>query len=61
MDKIEEIIFERMRKSYAEKMRELPPPPPGYWYRPECTDARKEGDNYVVDMTLTLEPIVKED
>lgn len=60
MDKIEEIIFESMLKSYREKLRELPPPLPGYWYKPEVVACHVEGGKYVMDMTITMEPIMEE-
>ena len=59
MDKVEELIYQQMSKSYEEKMKELPPPPAGYWYKPTLKDARLEGENYIVDMELHLAPIIQ--
>ena len=57
---IEEILFDQMLASYREEVAKLPPPPPGYYYVARIGDIRQEGDRFVCDAVLTLEPIVKE-
>lgn len=55
---IENIIFEEMQKSYAEKLKELPPPPPGYYYAPGVYEIRQDGEKYVIDVELTLRQVI---
>lgn len=59
MDTLEEKVYNSLRKSYEEKLRTLPPPPPGWYYKPEIDNIRREGDRFVVDVALTLDRIVK--
>ena len=53
-------IFENALASYREKLAELPPPPPGYYYAPKIGDIRHEGDQFICDGYISLEPIIKE-
>ena len=59
MDKISEQIYQMMRESYEAKIRELPPPPPGFFYGISDYSIRKDGGNYIIDAELTLQPIIK--
>lgn len=58
---IENMIFENALASYREKLAELPPPPPGYYYAPKMGEIRHEGDQYICEGYISLEPIIKED
>lgn len=55
---IENLIFEAMQKSYSEKLKALPPPPPGYYYAPGVYEIRQDGENYVIDVEMTLKPVI---
>lgn len=55
------MIFENALASYREKLAELPPPPPGYYYAPKMGEIRHEGDQYICEGYISLEPIIKED
>ncbi len=57
----ENVIFEKALASYQEKLKELPPPPPGYYYAPKMGEIRHEGDQYICEGYISLEPIIKED
>ena len=57
---LENEIFENALASYREKLKELPPPPPGYYYAPKMGDIRHEGDQYICEGYISLEPIIKE-
>lgn len=52
-------IFENALASYREKLKELPPPPPGYYYAPKMGDIHREGDRFICEGTISLEPIMK--
>ena len=52
-------IFENALASYREKWKELPPPPPGYYYAPKMGDIHREGDRFICEGTISLEPIIK--
>ena len=56
---MENMIFEDALASYREKLAELPPPPPGYYYAPKMGEIRIEGDKFICDGYITLEPIIK--
>ena len=56
---MENMIFENALASYREKLAELPPPPPGYYYAPKMGEIRIEGDKFICDGYITLEPIIK--
>ena len=58
MDMMEETIFRQMRESYEAKLRELPPPPPGYFYGITDYAIRQEEDKYIIDAEITLQPII---
>ena len=55
-----EELFDQMLESYRKEVAKLPPPPPGYYYIARIEDIRQEGDRFLFDAVLTLEPIVKE-
>ena len=55
----ENMIFENALASYREKLAELPPPPPGYYYAPKMGEIRHEGDQYICEGYISLEPIIK--
>jgi len=55
----ENAIFENALASYREKLKELPPPPPGYYYAPNIVEIRQEGDKYICEGFISLEPIIK--
>lgn len=55
---IENWIFEAMQKSYSEKLKALPPPPPDHYYAPGVYEIRQDGENYVIDVELTLKPVI---
>ena len=59
METLEETVYNSLRKSYEEKLRTLPPPPPGWYYKPEIDNIRREDDRFVVDVALTHARIVK--
>lgn len=56
---IDEFIFEAMQMAYSEKLKELPPPPPGHYYAPAVYEIRREGENYVIDVEMTLKPVIE--
>ena len=57
----ENMIFEKALASYREKLQELPPPPPGYYYAPKIGEIRHEGDEFICEGFISLEPIIKEE
>ena len=57
---MENMIFEKALASFREKLAELPPPPPGYYYAPKIGEIRHEGDQFICDGYISLEPIIKE-
>lgn len=62
IDPIEKVIFDSLFKSFAEKLRELPEPPSGYFYAPgDIVDMKREGDQVFVDVKVELWPIMNED
>lgn len=56
---LENMIFKNALASYQEKLAELPPPPPGYYYAPKMGEIRHEGDQYICEGYISLEPIIK--
>lgn len=58
MDYFESEIFNRMVKSYQEKLAELPAPPPGFYYSPEIKDIRREGKDFIIESEFVLKPII---
>lgn len=55
---IEDLILEALETSYSEKLRALPPPPPNHYYAPSVREVRQDGENYVIDVELTLTPVI---
>ncbi len=53
-------IFEKALASYQEKLKELPSPPPGYYYAPKMGEIRYKDGQYICEGTISLEPIIKE-
>ena len=51
---LEQTIYQSLSESFREKLRELPPPPAGYYYRPDspAAHAKSEGDNRGSDHAL---------
>ena len=56
---LDDMVFEKALESYREKLQELPPPPPGYYYAPNIGEIRYEGGRFYIDVSLSLEPIIK--
>lgn len=56
---LEKTLFEKALAAYHEKLKELPPPPSGYYYAPKMGKIRQEGDQYICDGYISLEPIIK--
>lgn len=54
---IENLIIEEMQRAYAEKLKELPPPPPDHYYALGEYEIRQDGENCSIDMELTLKPV----
>ena len=57
---LENTVFQKALASYQEKLQELPPPPPGYYYAPKMGEIRHEGDQYICEGYISLEPIIKD-
>ena len=55
MSEVEKTIYAELTNAYEAKMRELPPPPDGYYYRPELKRTEVQGENHVITVELTLE------
>ena len=55
---LEELLFEKMQESYMAKMKELPSPPPGYFYKPTDYDIKHVGEEYIITTQLELKPII---
>ena len=56
--KLEDTLYHHFAKAFQDKLRELPPPPVGYYYFPEFDHAELVGENYEVTMNITLKPII---
>ena len=46
MDTFEDQLLDAMYASFLERIKELPTPPPGYFYAPEIGEIRPSGDAY---------------
>lgn len=51
----EDILFEALLNSYTDRLRELPPPPPGYRYTYDYPSITHNGDFWDVTVDLCLE------
>ena len=54
MSEFEELLYKEMSESFRAKLRELPPPPDGYYYFPELSCYEIKDGNCVVTMNITL-------
>lgn len=58
---LEDYIYNALAQSYEDKLKTLPPPPAGFYYAPvRVSDVKKNGDLYVVDISLELAPICED-
>lgn len=61
LQQLEDYIYNALAQSYEDKLKTLPAPPEGFYYAPvRVSDVKKQGDLYVVDISLKLTPILED-
>ena len=58
---LEQTIYQSLSESFREKLRELPPPPAGYYYRPVLKSAEIKNGEYIITSDIVLRPIISEE
>ncbi len=58
---LEQTKYQTESESFREKLRELPPPPAGYYYRPVFKSAEFKNGEYTITSDIVLQPIISED
>lgn len=58
---LEQTIYNALSESFREKLRELPPPPEGYYYRPVLKSAEFKNGEYTITSDIVLQPIISEE
>lgn len=58
MDTFEDQLLDAMYASFLEWIKDLPDPPPGYFYAPEIVGIRQENGHFVIDVNLICRPII---
>lgn len=58
---LEQTIYQSLSEAFREKLRELPPPPAGYYYRPEFKSAEFKNGEYTITSDIVLKPIISEE
>ena len=57
----EQIVYNALSEAFREKLREQPPPPAGYYYRPVIKSAELKNGEYTITSDIVLEPIISEE
>ena len=58
MNTFEDQLLDAMYASFLERIKELPTPPPGYFYAPEIVEIRQENGHFVIDANIVCRPII---
>lgn len=58
---LEQTIYQSLSESFREKLRELPPPPAGYYYRPVLKSAEFKNGEYIITSDIVLQRIIPEE